>query len=272
MKYSFFDYKYNIPGYSGQHFDGAERYYYMIFCIVVIPLLVFLLRKTDHRRMTRFFRYLSVFMILLEIAKVAWESYWDVKTGRGFNFSGILPLDTCSIFLFALPLVGFGRGKVRECAAAWLATLGLAGGVSNILFIQALKWYPIFTFGATFSMFYHFMMAFVALWIVASGYLEFTAKDIIYAFIPHAIFSLPVIILDYIFGWDYMLYREAGGVPVINGLAAKLADSGMSWVTTVLMLAVYFGLTALLGGTYILLRHIRRHAAHGDRAFRASRA
>ena len=258
MEYGFFDYKYNISGYSGQHFDGAERYFYLAFCFIVIPILVYLLRKTDHRKMTAFFRALAVFMIVLEIAKVSWESYWDVTTGRGFNAGGILPLDTCSLFLFTLPLVGFGRGKVKECGAAWLATLGLVGGVSNILFIQALKWYPIFTFGAFFSMFYHFMMAFVALWIVVSRYIGFRPKDIIYGFIPHAVFSVPVIILDYVFGWDYMLYREAGGVPVIEGVADKLADRGMNWVTTVMMLGIYFAFCAAFTGLYVLVQRKRK--------------
>ena len=252
--YNFFDYKYNIAGYSGQHFDGAERYAYMIFCFVAIPVLVYLLRKTSHRRMTVFFRYLAVLMILLEITKVSWESYWDVATGRGFNFGGILPLDTCSLFLFTLPFAGFGSGKVKECATAWLATLGLAGGLSNVLFIQALKWYPILSFGAFFSMFYHFMMVFVALWIVASGYLKFSFRHTLYAFLPHVVFSVPVIILDYIFGWDYMLYREASGVPVLSGAADRLRESGMTWLVTVIMLAVYLGLCAGLCGLYTFLQ------------------
>lgn len=259
MEYGFFDYKYNIVGYAGQHYDGKERYYFMAFCLVAIPLLVALLRKTDHSTMTSFFRTLAVVMLILQVTKMTWESYWDITTGRGFNFEGLLPLDTCSLFLYTLPFAGFGKGKVKRCAVAWLATLGFVGGVSNILFLRALKWYPVFTFGATFSMFYHFMMVFVAVWIVASRYLEFTGKDIIFAFIPHVLFSVPVIALDYIFNWDYMLYRSAGGVPVIEGVAERLRDSGAQWVTTLIMLGAYFGLTAMLTGVYIALQ---RTAAH----------
>ena len=244
MNYGFFDYKYLIEGYHGQDFDGVMRYVFLFFCLSSIPILVYSLRKVKHTTVTKTLRFLSIFMILLEIVKVSWESYWDIATGQGFNAGGILPLDTCSLFLYMLPLAAWGKGKVRTCALAWLSTLGLVGGVSNVLFLQALKYYPFWTFGAMFSMTYHYNMVFVALWIVVTHYLEFKPVHMLYAFAPHLLFSALVIFLDYRFGWDYMLYRSAGGVPVIEGIAGTWMQEGTPWFTTILMLGLYFLFTA----------------------------
>ncbi|MBR7092153.1 MAG: YwaF family protein [Clostridia bacterium] len=254
MQYGFFDYKYNIEGYAGQDFDNEMRYVYMIFCLVAVPLLAFLLRKVRHEKITVTLRALAVFIFALEVVKLVWESYYDVTTGRGFNYGGILPFDTCSMFTFLLPLAAFSRGRVRESALAWLATIGLAGGLSNILFLQALKWYPFWTFGAMFSMIFHFSMAFVALWIVTSGYLRFRPGHILYAYIPHFLFSVVVIALDYIFDWDYMLYRHAGGVPLMEGVADRLNAAGYPWLTTGLMLLIYLAIAAMFAMLYTWLQ------------------
>ena len=250
MNYRFFDYKYSIEGYCGQDFESWVRYGYMAFCLILIPIAVFLLRKTRHERMTAVFRFLSVGVILMETAKITWESWWDIRLGYGFNAGGILPLDTCSLFLFLLPVAGFARGKAHECASAWLATLGLAGGLSNVLFPQALKWYPVLTFGATVSLIHHALMLFVALWIVVTGYHRFRPADVGIAFLPHAVFSVPVIAADYRFRWDYMLYSRAGGVPLIETAAGKLDRIGMNWVTTLMMILIYFLLAWMLSALY----------------------
>ena len=252
MDYGFFDYKYNIAGYAGQDFDNGMRYVYMVFCLVMIPLLVFLFRKADRKRVTYTLRALSIFMIVLDVTKIVWESYWDITTGQGFNFGGLLPLDTCSIFLFVLPVAAFGKGKLQEYSLAWLVTFGFVGGFANVLFIQGLKWYPFWTFGAMYSMIYHFVMVFTALWIVATLYLKVKPKHILYALVPHGIFSLIAIPLNYVFGWDYMLYRRAGGVPAVEGISDKLIESGLPWVTPLIMIAVYVSLDAAFIGLYIL--------------------
>lgn len=109
--YSFFDYKYNIEGYHGQDFDGSMRTVYLVFSLVTILILAILLRKMSRKSMTRYLRFAGLFLIVLEVAKVTWESIWDVRTGRGFNAGGILPLETCSMFMVMAPVAGFGRGK-----------------------------------------------------------------------------------------------------------------------------------------------------------------
>lgn len=254
--YSFFDYKYNIEGYHGQDFDGPMRTVYLVFSLVTILLLAILLRKMSRKSMTRYLRFAGLFLIVLEVAKVTWESVWDIRTGRGFNAGGILPLETCSMFMVMAPIAGFGRGKAQRCALAWLTTVGFTAGVSVMLFPNALKWYPFWTFGGFHSMIYHYTMVLTAVLILVTGYIRFERKDMLRAFLAHFLCSCIVVPIDYIMGWDYMLMREASGIPVLSDFGDKMADRGMCRVITAIMYGIYFAFCALWVSVWTLLQRL----------------
>jgi len=254
--YSFFDYKYNIEGYSGQDYSGIMRWVYLWGSVITIILLLVLLRKISHRKIDIYLKVIAVLLPALEVTKITWESYWDITTGRGFNFCGLLPLYTCSLFMYCCIGGAFGKGKARENCLSWISTIGFVGGMSNILFIQGLKWYPFFTFGAFHSMFFHFVMVFTSLFVVVTGYKETEWKNIFSAFVPQLIMSAVVITVDYYFGWDYMQYYSAGGVPFVEGISSALTNMGMRWLTAVIMLFLYFALTVFLVSVYKLIGNI----------------
>ena len=160
--YGFFDYKYNIPGYDGQDFDSPARLIYIIASFVLITLFLILFRKTKKEQVTLMMRIIGIFMVSIYLIKTTWESYYDITTGRGFNL-GLLPFDTCSLIMPTMIVAGFAKGKAQKAASAWIATGGIAGGISNLLFLQALKYYPFFTFAAFYSMLWHFLMVFTVL-------------------------------------------------------------------------------------------------------------
>ena len=251
MDYGFFDYKYNID-YNGEDYFGVMHLVYVLICLVGIPLLTCLLRKKNKEIIDKILRYSAVLLTVEEIVKITWESYWDISTGHGFNAGGILPLETCSIFIYCLWIASFGRGRLRNGALTWMSSIGIVGGTSYILFTNVLKWYPFFTYGAFHSMIFHFMMTFIGILTVWSGHYRFEAQDIINGFIPQLMMSLIVVPLDYVFNWDYMLLHYAGGVPVIETAAKILAAREMPFVTTILMMSVYFA-----AGSIMTLLNIR---------------
>lgn len=255
--YSFFDYKYNIAGYSGQEFDGPQRFWYMAFALISALLLAVALRKMKPNSMRRYLRTAGFTMIVLEIAKVTWESVWDIRTGRGFNAGGILSLETCSLFMPMALVCGFGRGKWARAAGAWLASIGLTAGLSNVFFLQGLKWYPMFTFGAFHSMIYHYVMVLTAALIVSTGFIRFRAGDIPLAFAMQCLLSLIAVPLDHIMGWDYALFREAHGIPFLSDLGSELLGKGLSFITTLIMYALYFVICAVFIGLWMLFERRR---------------
>lgn len=83
--YGFFDYKYNIPGYTGQDYDSYWRYVYLGVSVGLIILLLILFRKAGREGIQKYLRVLGIGMIALYLGKSIWESYYDITTGRGFN-------------------------------------------------------------------------------------------------------------------------------------------------------------------------------------------
>ena len=262
-KYSFFDYKYNITGYNGDDYYGIMRSVYQLLCIIFIPLLVSIFKNKDHKTISLLMRILAVCLIIEEISKVSWESYWDIKTGHGFNAGGILPLETCSLFIYTLTAAAFGKGKVREYALCWMSSIGIIGGVSYMLFPNVLNWYPFFTYGAFHSMIFHFLMVFMGLLVICSGYHRFSLSDINHAYLPQLLLATFVIPLNYKFNWDYMLLRRASGVPVIETVAEILEKSSRPLITTMLMLLLYYLVTGIM---IIIAVHFQRTAAGEKRS------
>ena len=242
--YNFFDYKYNIPGYSGQDYDGPGRIIYLVASMFLIVLLCSIFRKAKHEHIRTYLRVVGFFLLAINIVKFVWETYWDVTTGQGFNMY-ILPLDTCSFIVSSALMAGFGKGKVKLAGEAWLATIGIAGGISNLLFLQALRYYPFFTFGAFHSMIWHFLMVFTGMLLLVTHYVEFSFKAVLHGFVLHMLYSIPVIIFDYAMNYDFMLYHDAGGIPMVEKLAETLNMNGFYWATTLMMILIYFGITCL---------------------------
>ncbi len=245
--YHFFDYKGNLAqaGYNGQDYSGGGRTIYLILSIVLIVALIILFRKAKREQIRTYLKVLGIGMIVMYLTKTTWESVHDIASGQGFN-TGILPFDTCSIVMWAALLAGFGKGKLEKAGACWLATGGIVGGISNLLFLQALKYYPFFTFSAFYSMLWHFLMVFTGVLLLVTNYVELKFSSVIYAFALHMAISLFVIPYDYITGQDFMLYLNAGGAPLLEGIAEKFNAAGMRWLTTLMMIAAYFGLFAFL--------------------------
>lgn len=250
-KYKFFDYKYNIEGYEGQDYMAPIQYIMMAVGVIGIVLLLIFLRKMKKEKSKKMLFILGVVFTSLYIFKTAWESYWDIKTGRGFNM-WILPFDTCSLFMPALLLAGLSKkdSKLEVFASTFLATIGLVGGVANFIFLRGLNYYPMFSFGALYSYFWHVAMVFVALFIPISHFHEFEFKDILHSMVILLIACVYVIPFNYIKGLDFMLLNEAGGAPVLEGIAESLNKHNLTPIVNIMMIAAYFTFSAIFVTIY----------------------
>lgn len=255
--YKFFDYKYNIPGFDSDLFCTAHIVY-----IVLVYLggfaLSYAFRRTKHSRITNWLKVLFIIAACLEIVKISWESYYDITTGRGFNFGGILPLYTCSLFIYTLPFAAWGRGKVRRAAFAFLTTISLLFGAIGVVYCNGLNYYPFWTFGAFYSLFFHSAMFITGVFLLMTGRFSLEWKDALYALIPILLLSVVSIPVDYALGTDYMLVYSGGGVPLYEDLASFLASHGLRPVYTLIMLLTHIPLAAAVIGVYKLIRRKRR--------------
>lgn len=237
--YNFFDYKYNIAGYTGQDFGGPAQWLYLAISFILMVLLLFLLRKSSREKVLKIIKGISLFLVVLYVGKTTWETIYDIKYTGSFN-TGLLPLDTCSIVMFAGILAGYAKGKIQKISECWLATGSIVGGIATMVVLNAFKYYPFLSFGAFYSMIWHFLMVFIGLLLIVTNYVEMKYSTIINGFILQFVFSLVVIPLDFIFNWDFMMFLNLGGIPIFEDVATNLTSLNLQFLNPILMLALYF--------------------------------
>ena len=237
--YNFFDYKYNITGYNGQDYGGFAQYLYLIISIILLITLLLILKKSKKEKVLTIIRIVSVFLTILYIVKTVWESIYDIKMTGSFN-TGLLPMDTCSIVIYAGLISGFGKGKIKKMADSWLTTGSVVGGVATMLFLNAFKYYPFFSFGAFYSMIWHFLMLFLGLLLVVTNYVDMKYIRVIYGYMFHLAISLIVIPIDFIFNFDFMLYLNLGGIPIFQDIASYFTNINLRILNPIMMLILYY--------------------------------
>ncbi len=237
--YSFFDYKYNISNYHGQDYGGFSQYLYLIISICLLVILLLYLRKSSKDKVLKIIRIISVFLVFFYFGKTIWESIYDIKYSGSFNW-GLLPFDSCSIIMLAGIISGFFKGKIKEYSDAWLVTGGIVGGIGAMLYLNAFKFYPFLSFGAFYSMLWHFLMVFLGLLLIVTNYVSLNFKTIIKGFLFHLLISVIVIPIDFIFNLDFMMYKNLGGIPFFEGVAEIFTQKGLIILNPLLMLILYF--------------------------------
>ena len=260
--YNFFDYKYNIIGYTGQDYGGPAQQLYLALSAILLITLLIILRKTPREKIYRLVGFLGIFLTLFYIGKTTWESFYDITLSGAFN-TGLLPFDTCSIIMPAAILAGFGRGRIREMAKSWCMTGGILGGFATMLFLNAFKYYPFFSFGASYSMIWHFLMVFIGLILVVAEPEPLSFAIVKNGYVLHALISLVVIPIDFIYGFDFMLYHDLGGVPIFEGVAAGFTARGLAFLNPPMMLILYFVGFSIIFSITALVKNVILHR-HGS--------
>ena len=237
--YNFFDYKYNIQGYTGEDYGSIAQYIYLFVSIILLIILLYLLRKSSKEKVLKIIRVIGIFMIIFYLVKTTWESFYDIKYTGSFN-TGLLPFDTCSIIMLACLLSGFTKGKIKELSDSWLITGSIVGGIATMLYLNAFKYYPFFSFGAFYSMIWHFLMVFIGLLLIVTNYIPLKYETVLKGYLFHLIISLIVIPIDFIYNFDFMLYLNLGGIPIFEDIASKCTEMNLTYLNPLIMLILYF--------------------------------
>ena len=238
-EYNFFDYKYDIVGYDGQDFGSFPQYLYLIISFILMIVLLILLRKSSRDKVYKIVKYISIFLIIFYIGKTTWESVHDIKRFGSFN-TGLLPFDTCSLIMLAGLFSSFSKNKIKDYADSWLVTGGIIGGIATMFVLNAFKYYPFLSFGALYSMLWHFLMVFLGILLIVTNYVEMNYKVVIRGFLFHALFSLLIIPIDFIYNFDFMMYLNLGGIPFFEGIASYFTSNNLQFLNPFLMLLLYF--------------------------------
>lgn len=253
MKYGFFDSKYDFQalGYGDPNRWPSEKLtpkQFIVMGVIFVLIIIgsVLLRLTKKKNVFTIYKVLSIVMPLLEIFKISFETYHDLNHGQQFNLGGILPLYACSMLLYFLPFVAWGKGgKMQKWSMAFFASIGMICGLSNFVYLSAVGWYPILSFGGFYSIFFHAVIVFVGVSLLITGIYTPSFKTIYEGMIPILMFSVIVIPANFIIknvpgnGFvDYMMLMDANGfIPTISHF---FTDNNIQILFSLLMLLVAY--------------------------------
>ncbi len=253
----FFDYKDFIPVDERSNLGTMPHIIYVLVASILIILLCYLFRNAKKQSIETYLKILLIYLVIQEVAKVGYETYWDLKLGYGFNFARGLPFYTCSMFELAVPFVIWGKGKVKECAIAFVTTISIFAGLTNFFLPPILSKYPVWTFSAINSLNYHAVMVFTGFFLITTKYYMPNKQSILKAYIPVFLFSLLVIPVDYFFflsgispDVDYMMYIHGDGAPILPAFSNWLGSYNLRIIYTLLILGSYYIIGAIFVGIF----------------------
>ena len=187
---------------------------HFIFSAVLLILIIFgaiALSSKSEKHIRIVFMIIWATAVCLEIVKIVWETY----SGETVNLelSGILPLYPCSIFMYAMPLVIWGKSYVRYLGCGYVCTLGLLGGVVNFFYpANILSNYSCISFAGVHTFLYHGAILFCALVMLKSGYHSYKnaskAWELLLPAVPMFVVSIAANIVNFSkINSDYMFFK-----------------------------------------------------------------
>ena len=261
--YKFFDYKYNIHGFDSDLFSTWHILYIVLGALSVIVLACFA-KKFNKDKFEIFLKVAAISIIVLEAFKISWESYYDITTGRGFNKDGLIPVYTCSLYMYCMLLNAFAKGKLKEYSLSFIATVSLVAGFVGMIYCNGLNYYPFWTFGAFYSMYFHYIMFATGVLVLATGYKKLDWSDIYKGWIPMVFLAFLAIPLNLEYGGDYMQLRVGGGVPLFNPLGKWMEAHHLTTLFSLIMLSAYLIVTSLVVSVYQLVMLLKNKIHHQE--------
>lgn len=181
-----------------------------IILFAVIFFAIFISKKSE-KTIKNVFLAGWALMTVWEIVKIVWETY--TAKGNSFEWGGILPLYPCSIFMYAMPLVIWGKGKIRYMGCGYVCTLGFLGAAINFIYpANVLSNYSCISFAGFHTFFYHGFMLFCALTMIISGYHSYKKayrwSDLLLPAVPTLAVSVIANAVNFSeIGSDYMFFK-----------------------------------------------------------------
>ncbi|MBR5285666.1 MAG: YwaF family protein [Clostridia bacterium] len=182
-----------------------------IFCLLAVMFaLVFLNKKkvaeTVNIKIVRFF---AVFLTILEVIKITHSFiYGDLHLDAWF------PLSYCGLFIYALWMAGYGKGKIKRCGAVFISYGCAFAGLMFLIFpTTSLMLFPIWHYFSIYSLLFHSVMMFIGTRLLITER-KFNWATYFYYFIYVLFFAIISITMNYINGCNLMNLREPYNIPI----------------------------------------------------------
>lgn len=219
----------------------------ILFIIVITFLLRILLKNRSIYEKYSPFKYISIFLVILELIKQV------VNVIDGFN-TWNLPLHYCSMFVFFFSLAHFGGKKINELFKAVAVACSLTMTIcfyfspSSIIGNSCANVFESFFSFHTF-VFHHLVILYCALSVALNDYIPYK-NDYKKVLVVMTIYSIIALSMSYILNTNYcnFLCGTVEFIEIIRGLVGQII------YTFILFIAISGG-TALVSYVYYLLHN-----------------
>ncbi len=238
---NFFTHKdYLVPASQipGTIYTPLQYAFVAVLVVIIIGSAIFVSRRKNLIR--PIFLRLWITLVVLEFLII----YWNSVSGKtvGLDLTVDLSLYPCSIIMYALPLMIFGKGVWKKIGYGYTCTLGFLGAAINFLYpVARLTTYSCISFPGFHTFFFHGSMLFIWLVLLLSGEHRYTNVthwwELFLPCVLSLIVSIPANIINYSpIDADYMYFR--GKFPVLQTIFAGFSEVQITLILYVLYIIV----------------------------------
>ena len=201
---------------------SIDHLIFTILALMVVGISVFLSRKLTNEKIEKMVKVLFFIVLILEIIKIIWNL--TLRTDKSPN--NWIPLYFCSLFIYALGFIAFGKGRIKEVGVLWIVYGQIIGALAFILYpSSSLEIQPLIHVLSIHSWVYHVLALYIGLLFIITGYYKtYDGKEnnqtfkhnFLTYFISIMIIELFVYILNLICHTNLMFLNEPGVVPILE--------------------------------------------------------
>lgn len=172
-------------------------------------------KKWPKEKVMVFFKIFSLVLLGLEVFKIV----WNLLT-YGFSYDTLnfyIPLYYCSIFLYALLLLAWFKGKIAYAARVWMVYGGIIAGVAFLIYpSSSLIYYPFYHFLSMHSILFHVGLVLVGVIILKHEYYVPKRSDFMTFIYFSLVFMVTAFLFNKIFKTNLMFLEEPIAIPLFS--------------------------------------------------------
>jgi uncharacterized membrane protein YwaF len=207
-----------------------------VFIVLIITaLLILFLKVLKNVNTEKVLKITAIFLLCLELCKYGYTMTTEFLSSGVWRFpTYYIPMQLCSFSLYLMPIVAFGKGKIRAFFEPTCFSVGLLAGLIVLFYPVTvlggdIDWFPLSNnIIPIISFVYHGTMIFFSLYLLFSKTFRPELKDYPRCYLTLLTFAGMAMVTNAIFGTDMMFLNTAAGNPlqfilIKNGRAVYMA-------------------------------------------------
>lgn len=204
----------------------------LVIGLIALGVLLYLSKSWSKEEISKITKRVAVLVVVLEGIKIGFNFY------HGYTWlDAWVPISYCSIFIYALLFVGFGKGRIYSMGEAYIAgTATIAGFVFLIFPTTSLMQYPMWHYLSMYSMFFHIMMMFMGIIYIRRLEVSLDRRTFLSFASLYGVFAVFALVINTVTGSNLMIIREPYNIPIpfLHTLYQRIP-----WVYTLLAILTY---------------------------------